>query len=338
MRYIGHAESLPASVTVVCPECGREIVTRQSGNTTRCPKRSGGCGASIPVPAGSTRPPVEVECYGCGHPWRTRAKEGSTVRCPECRHPRRVPSRSRDGLDPGRPRPAPSSTPRAASRPPAPAPSTPARGLFGSLFRPSPAPAPEPEPEPEEEGQWIDCLHCEEEWWTTAAPGNTVRCPECRKARRIPSAPVEEVEEEDPEEEDRAAQRADLLATVRAAHAEMRQTRQQRAAVPRQQTREDRQRAAKDERRRSSVCSLVTSLGGALRVRYDAAPGQCEVMDTTQPRERQHCPERATLAVWFTNAMSGAVPAYTCSSHAEPLRYLGSLHAPHIDAVIRGLR
>jgi DNA-directed RNA polymerase subunit RPC12/RpoP len=102
-------EELPSSVCFRCPACGRVITTRQSGNTTRCPPRGGGCGASFYIPAGLTRPAVPLRCYACGCQWSTHAKEGSTVRCPECEHPRRVPTGA-----------------RAPRRSPAPAPKTPA--------------------------------------------------------------------------------------------------------------------------------------------------------------------------------------------------------------------
>ncbi|GLW04665.1 hypothetical protein [Streptomyces lavendulae] len=55
------AEHLPAAIEVQCPVCGRTVTTGQSGNTTRCPKMRGGCGTPIPVPAGTTRSPVELD-------------------------------------------------------------------------------------------------------------------------------------------------------------------------------------------------------------------------------------------------------------------------------------
>ena len=36
-------------------------------------------------------PAIDLECYGCGHTWQTRARAGMSIRCPECRHVRRVP-------------------------------------------------------------------------------------------------------------------------------------------------------------------------------------------------------------------------------------------------------
>ncbi|MGH7732699.1 MAG: hypothetical protein ACREOE_03095, partial [Gemmatimonadales bacterium] len=114
MQHAPQNEALPASITVVCPMCGRDVTTRQSGNTTRCPKGRGGCGTPITVPAGSTRPPVPLHCGKCRHGWNSRAKAGSTVRCPACSHPRRVPSGSRDT---GRPATTTAAAPAPRRRP-----------------------------------------------------------------------------------------------------------------------------------------------------------------------------------------------------------------------------
>jgi DNA-directed RNA polymerase subunit RPC12/RpoP len=85
------AEALPLSIDVKCPACGFRVNTRQSGNTTRCATASGGCGTAFYVPSGLTRPLVGVTCRKCRSAWSTRAAGGSTIRCPRCSHPRRVP-------------------------------------------------------------------------------------------------------------------------------------------------------------------------------------------------------------------------------------------------------
>lgn len=46
----------------------------------------------------ATLPALTLECSGCGHRWPSRARAGSSIRCPRCRRVRRVPA--------GRPRTA----------------------------------------------------------------------------------------------------------------------------------------------------------------------------------------------------------------------------------------
>jgi hypothetical protein len=41
---------------------------------------------------GGKLPLLELECSGCGHRWPTRARAGSTIKCPQCRRGHRVPA------------------------------------------------------------------------------------------------------------------------------------------------------------------------------------------------------------------------------------------------------
>lgn len=144
-QHVRDAEKLPARVKVQCPSCGRPVTTSQAGNTTRCPVDRVGCGAAIPVPAGLTRPPVPLVCYSCSHAWTSRARAGSTVRCPACEKPRRVPTGSR------RPSPVP------APKTPAPRASRerlPARPRKRRQAAPRPAPVSVEHPtDPEQDSQ-----------------------------------------------------------------------------------------------------------------------------------------------------------------------------------------
>ena len=311
-------EELPAAVTVVCHACGREVTTRLSGNTTRCPKRSGGCGATITVPAGSTRPPVAVDCYECGHHWKTRARAGGTVRCPECRHPRRVPTGARDHITRSAPAPA-----RRAGRPAErPATSPPqGRGFLAALRGLFPAVDSAPA------GQDIDCLHCGHEWTTTAAPGNSVRCPECRRMRRIPTG-IGRPRRANPTP-------APAPAPARPAAP--------RPAVPRPLAQPAPPRPSlspweieRERNRRDRIGMLVRSLGGPLYLWVDQPPGACEVLDSTQLREHQRCPRPAAVVVHFRNGPTEG-PAYACLAHGPRLAALAD-HSPYITAVTYPLR
>lgn len=317
------AEELPASVTVACGVCGREVTTRLSGNTTRCPERSGGCGAPITVPVGSTRPPVPVDCYACGHRWKTRAREGGTVRCPECRHPRRVPTGARDRIDPGTPRPERTAPAPAPKRPanPRPAPRKSGRGflaVLGDLFNSvDSTPA----------GQDIDCLHCGHEWTTTAAPGNSVRCPECRRMRRIPTGTGR-------------PRRANPTPAPAPAPS--------RPATPRPATPRPLAQPApvrpslspwdieRERNRRDRTGMLVRSLGGPLYMWVDQPPGACEVLDSTQLREHQRCPRPAIVSVQFRNGPTEGT-TYACLPHGSGLLALAE-RSPYISAETYPLR
>lgn len=312
------AEELPSAVTLVCDVCGREVTTRLSGNTTRCPKRSGGCGAPITVPAGSTRPPVAVGCYACGHQWKTRAREGGTVRCPKCRHPRRVPTGARDRLIPSSPR-----VYREAPEPdPEERPATPRRegrsflDILGGIFRP-----------PAEPGRVLDCLHCEHQWHTTAAPGNAVRCPECGRMRRIPTGTPRPRT---------ATRQAPAPATPRAALPAPSRP----AAAPPQgpQPIDPSTLDPREVTRRDRVCTLVRSLGtvSGLLTWYNQPPGYCEALDTHQLPDAQRCPRGATHIVQYQEGASLA-HAYACASHAGPLAALADT-SPYVTATVQPRR
>ncbi|MBK3590253.1 hypothetical protein JHN49_44130, partial [Streptomyces sp. MBT57] len=99
------------------------------------------------------------------------------------------------------------------------------------------------------------------------------------------------------------------------------------------QARED---AARDERRRSSVCQVVRSLGTPLLVRYDATAGTCEALDTSVRREEQRCPRKATHGVLFTSDMTGQVIAYACATHSRALAALTTV-SPYVTAAAHPL-
>lgn len=309
------AENLPASVTVVCDVCGRTVTTRMSGNTTRCPKRSGGCGNPIPIPTGSTRPPVTVDCYECRHQWGTRAREGTTVRCPECRHPRRVPTGARDRIDPGAPRVYRDDVPERAA-PSRTAPRESGRGLLGSLADLFRAGAPDG-------SRRIDCLHCGHRWQTTAAPGNSIRCPECQRMRRIPTGSATPRTTAPRKAPAAPAPRAARPAPTRPAPAP-----QARPATPYDIERE--------RNRRDRMGMLVRSLGGPLYLWVDQPPGACEVLDSTQLREHQRCTRPAAVVVHFRNGPTEG-PAYACLAHGPQLASLAE-GSPYITATVYPLR
>lgn len=139
-------------VQLQCRGCGGYLRTRTRANTTRCRA----CGTTRYVPAAPewegpddtpsrasehpalSRPPVWLSCLGCEYEWESRAAGGSTVRCPDCRHPTWVP------VD----RPEHHPTPRRS----------PAELIAGALL-----PAPEPiEPEPTPAAR--------RSWWPTRRP------------------------------------------------------------------------------------------------------------------------------------------------------------------------
>lgn len=324
------AEELPASVTVVCDVCGRSVTTRVSGNTTRCPKRRGGCGNPITVPTGSTRPPVKVDCYECGHQWGTRAREGTTVRCPECRHPRRVPTGARDRIDPGAPRVYRDDAPERAT-PSRPAPRESGRGLLGSLADLFRAGAPDG-------SRRIECLHCGHGWRTTAAPGNSIRCPKCRRMRRVPTttrpAPARTTQ-------------APAAATPRPATggtlARHLAPARPPAALPapggpRPGPIDPQTLTRAEQDRRDSVCQVVRSLsvGSGLLVWYNQPPGACEALDTNRVTDEQRCPHRATHAVRYVQGATDT-HAYACTQHTGPLAALAQ-RSPYVTATVHPIR
>lgn len=83
---LAHEDS-PGRVTVECGGCGRGIVTKTSGDKTRCRE----CGHRTYVPAGATRSPVWLDCRACGHAWSTRMAAGAPTKCPKCRKARKIP-------------------------------------------------------------------------------------------------------------------------------------------------------------------------------------------------------------------------------------------------------
>lgn len=291
-------EHLPAAVTLQCPMCGRTVTTGQSGNTTRCPKTRGGCGAAIPVPAGVTRPPVDVDCRECGHTWATRAKGGATIRCPECAHPRRVPTAARTTAVPAAvtPRPAPA---RRTARP------TPRR-----------APAPRPAPRDTAPDEWAeDDRETDQE--RAGRHASTRRLlEELRELRRPAQAPTP------------APARPPVRPAPQPAPPSGRRFTPRPASAPAPVT------APAAARRRTAAAAFLDALGGALRLRTDAPYGGCEALDPTQPLEHRACGQRAALTVQFTDQRGRQTLIHTCTTHAETLRYLATTR-PGLRATLR---
>lgn len=330
MQRTFSAEELPASVNVVCDVCGRTVTTRVSGNTTRCPKRSGGCGNPITVPTGSTRPAVTVDCYECGHQWGTRAREGSTVRCPGCRHPRRVPTGSRDRIDPGAPRVYRDDAPERA------APSRTAhresgRGLLGSLADLFRAGAPDG-------SRRIECLHCGHGWRTTAAPGNSIRCPECRRMRRVPTGPARPAPARTQAPETATPRPAPLAPALPFLAPSRPPTAVPAPGGHRPGPIDPQTLPQAEQTRRDRVCQTVRALSGGtgLLVWYNQPPGACEALDTGQLPEAQRCPHRATHAVRYVEG-ANSTHAYACTGHAGHLAALAQ-RSPHITATVHPIR
>lgn len=297
------SEQLPARITVVCPECGRNITTGQSGNNTRCPTARGGCGARVYVPAGQTRPPVTLLCQHCRSVWDTRGAAGNMVRCPKCKAPRRVPAAIR--AEPQwAPAPQPSRRRTAETRP----------------RRPAAAPAPAPR----------------RSAWSTPTPivprptGPTLASilqgltrdattpPATRRA--APSAPAE------PSPSAWPAPAPPYRPAPPARTAAARPGRVTPAPAD----------SFREHHRRDSVTQLVTSMGGPLRIAYDTPHGMCEVMDVSQPRDRQRCRGVASRAVAFWSQLSQDVNAYACPAHAVALAAATEPH-PAISATVVGL-
>ncbi|MFE9222369.1 hypothetical protein ACFYN3_39480 [Streptomyces lavendulae] len=276
------------------------MTTGQSGNTTRCPKTRGGCGTPIPVPAGATRPPVELDCYDCGHTWTTRAKAGSTVRCPGCSHPRRVPTAARaedvEVLPPATPlparRPAPVTAPRRAP-----------------ALRPAPQDRAEDDAQEEQERaqRRADTRRALAELRATLRPS---AAPSAQAPRTAPAAP--------------AARRVP----------------QQPAPAPGQRftSRPEAVRgpvtAPATAWRRTAAAAFLDALGGALRLRTDAPHGGCEALDPTRPPEHRACGQLAGLTVQFTDQRGRQTLVHACTTHAEALRYLATTR-PGLRATLR---
>lgn len=311
VQHVPQGEELPAAVTVVCPVCGRGVTSRQSGNTTRCPVARGGCGTAFTVPAGSTRPPVPLLCRKCGHGWDSRAKSGSTVRCPSCSHPRRVPSGSRSITPPSAApvRYAPAPPPRAGRTvtPPPPEP----RGFLarlGALFR-----VPD-DWEPTPETVALNCYRCGHEWDSTAAPGNTIRCPECKHPRRVPAGTAPAPAATRPTPTARPALRPVPPSPTRAATPTP-----SRPAAPAPAPLSSPADAVREERRMQSVGMAFRSLGGPWFVYYGTPAGICESMNVNELPPAQQCTARATHAVRVWHDMYGETYARACQSHAEAM-------------------
>ncbi|WP_371584534.1 hypothetical protein [Streptomyces sp. NBC_01314] len=276
------------------------------------------------IPTGLTRPPVAVACYGCGHRWNTRAREGGTVRCPECSHPRRVPTGCRDRIDPGAPR---------VYREEAPPPKRPAParedgpGLLSSLaslFRPAAAPP----------GRVIGCLHCPARWRTTAAPGNSVRCPDCGKSRRIPTGPARRATATRTAPATAASRpalpslAAPLITPARPALA---------PAGPRGPI-DPQTLPLREQNRRDRACQTVRSLaaGTGLYAWYNQPPGACEALDSNQLPDEQRCPHRASHAVRYAQGGTDT-HVYACTEHARRLAALAD-RAEYVTATVHPLR
>ncbi len=122
-------------VQLVCRECGSAFRTTVRGSGTTCRH----CGRQRYVqvnqawegPTGElidasrhpalSRPPQTCTCRACGYTWSSRAADGTSLRCPACRHPTRVRPRREEPATLTPPRPTvPTVTPRQRAADPAP--------------------------------------------------------------------------------------------------------------------------------------------------------------------------------------------------------------------------
>ncbi len=121
-------------VQLVCRECGSAFRTTVRGSGTTCRH----CGRQRYVqvnqawegPTGElidasrhpalNRPPQTCSCRACGHAWSSRAADGTSLRCPACRHPTRVRLRRGEPSPPPHRPTAPTVTPRQRATDPAP--------------------------------------------------------------------------------------------------------------------------------------------------------------------------------------------------------------------------
>ncbi|MCX4547221.1 hypothetical protein [Streptomyces sp. NBC_01565] len=296
-------EHLPAAIEVQCPVCGRAVTTGQSGNTTRCPKTRGGCGTPIAVPAGTTRPPVELDCYDCGHTWTTRAKAGSTVRCPGCSHPRRVPTAARaEDVEV-----LPPATPLPARRP---APPTAPRRAPAHHTAPRDRAEDDAQEERERAERRADTRRALAELRAALRPSAAPSAASAQAPRPAPAAP--------------AARRAEHQPAQ--AHG--------RRFTPRPEAVRGPVTAPATARRRTAAAAFLDALGGALRLRTDAPHGGCEVLDPTRPPEHRACGQLAQLTVQFTDHRGRQTLVHACTTHAEALRYLATTR-PGLRATLR---
>lgn len=97
-------------VQVICKSCGGYILTQRRKQSTHCTH----CGHYQYVPENQQwegvvpeqmreairRTPVELVCNRCDREWHSRAAGGNVVKCPGCKHPRRVPTAARATDDP----------------------------------------------------------------------------------------------------------------------------------------------------------------------------------------------------------------------------------------------
>ncbi|MFJ9427972.1 hypothetical protein [Streptomyces sp. NPDC101249] len=237
-----------------------------------------------------------------------------------------MPTGSRDRIDPGAPRTHQTPTDRPAPAPRAYRPE-PARGLLGTLaglFKGSPSTAPT--------SRRINCLHCSHTWRTTAAPGNSIRCPECSRMRRVPTGTATP----------RPQAPAPAPVPPRAVRPAPRPV---AAPTPPQAPRPARPAAGpidvdtldlREQNRRTRVGQLVRSLGSNMLVWYNQPPGACEALDTTLPSNEQRCPRPIAVRVEFRNGPTEA-PAYACLAHGARLASLAD-RSPYITATAYPLR
>ena len=287
-------------VQVVCRRCATPYRTQVRGGNTRCPQ----CRTSRyvrrdqewegPVPAAlegaasraeraAARPPVWCTC-GCGHVWRSRAKDHQRIRCPACGTGVRVPLRTYDNTDDPRPRPRSTVPPSRHRSPTTP---NPARPPPADLDPTAPAAAPGPRP-----GRRAD---------SRQPPGGPAPAADSRPGPAGTPHPSPGDDDQEQEHDQEHGQDPTPSMTP--------------AAAPTPE---------RDRKRRDSVAQLVRSLSGSLLIWYDTPAGWCEVLDATQPKDRQRCRGMASRAVVFAGPFVGELTAYACPTHAEPLATLAN--------------
>lgn len=336
-------------VQIVCRKCGNPFRTTVRGGNTRCPH----CKASRhvrlnqewegPIPASlsaaearaqevARRPPVWLECLHCGHEWQSQAKDGTVLHCPSCHAGKRVPRRAA----------------HTGPLPPSQLPPSPRE------YRPEPSRRRQTVPTEPYEDDYEDDYEDEEESrpvgffqalgrasqaasWplvTPPAPGALGGLLGALFGRPAASAAPRAPE---PEPVVPAPPRPLLPIPPRPAPAS---TPTRTPAGPPRGTRgpapdpvDVSTLPAAEVKRRDAVCQLVRATGSmAVLVWYNQPRGLCEVLDASQHRDKQRCPERAAYAVRFTMGASEG-HAYACAAHVGLLASVAE-GAEYVSATI----
>lgn len=329
-------------VQIVCRKCGNPFRTTVRGGNTRCPH----CKASRhvrlnqewegPIPASlsaaearaqevARRPPVWLECLHCDHEWQSQAKDQTVLHCPSCHAGKRVPRRTAENTGAVPPSRMPLSRPSPAEYRPEPsrrlraAPAelygddyeeeeqTAPLGLFQALGRASRPLG--PPTAPGALGGLFGAL-----FGRPAAPA-APRAPESSQVLSPAPLPA-------------PAPPVRMPTPARSPAGPPRTTRGPAPDPVAVST-----LPAAEVKRRDTVCQIVRATGAtAVLVWYNQPPGVCEVLDASQPRDKQRCPERAAYAVRFVMGDSEG-HAYACAAHVGLLASVAE-GAEYVSATI----